>query len=123
MRKFHWDVTGARFHDLHKFSESLYEELDDAAERARSLGAAAFGPFSEYSNNARLKETPGKNPSEDGMMKEFLSDHESVIKTLRVDLLTVAEKHGDAGTNDFLTGLMEKHEKTAWFIRAFIEEK
>ncbi len=126
-RKFHWNVTGPRFHDLHKFFESLYEELDDiiddVAERARSLGGPAFGTFAEYSKNARLKETPGKNPSEDGMLKELLNDHETVIKSLREDLVTVGEKHGDAGTNDFLTGLMEKHEKKAWLIRAFIEEK
>jgi starvation-inducible DNA-binding protein len=25
------------------------------------------------------------------------------------------------GTNDFLTGLMERHEKMAWMLRAFLE--
>jgi starvation-inducible DNA-binding protein len=25
------------------------------------------------------------------------------------------------GTNDFLTGLMEQHEKMAWMLRAFLE--
>ncbi len=126
-RKFHWNVTGPRFHDLHKFFESLYEELDDiiddVAERARSLGGYAFGTFAEYAKSARLKETPGKNPNEDGMLRELLSDHESIIRFLREDLVKVAEKYHDVGTNDFLTGLMEKHEKTAWFIRAFITEK
>ncbi len=126
-RKFHWNVTGPRFHDLHKFFESLYEELDgiidDVAERARSLGGPAFGTMAEYSKNARLTESPDENPSEDGMLKELLNDHEAVIRTLREDLVKVGEKYGDMGTNDFLTGLMEKHEKTAWFIRAFMSEK
>jgi starvation-inducible DNA-binding protein len=31
------------------------------------------------------------------------------------------DKFGDAGTSDFLTGLMEKHEKMAWMLRAFVE--
>ena len=31
------------------------------------------------------------------------------------------DKHKDAGTNDFLVGLMEQHEKMAWMIRAFQE--
>lgn len=126
-RKFHWNVTGPRFHDLHKFFGSLYEELDDiiddVAERARSLGGPAFGALSEFAKNTRLSETPGKNPNEDGMLKDLLGDHEAIIRTLREDLVKVGEKYRDAGTNDFLTGLMEKHEKTAWFIRAFIEEK
>jgi starvation-inducible DNA-binding protein len=30
-------------------------------------------------------------------------------------------RHGDAGTNDFLTGLMERHEKMAWMLRSFLE--
>lgn len=126
-RKFHWNVTGPRFHDLHKFFESLYEELDDViddvAERARSLGGPAYGTFAEYSKNARLKETPGVNPDEDKMLKELLADHETVIRILREDLVKAGDKYGDVGTNDFLTGLMEKHEKTAWFIRAFIKER
>jgi starvation-inducible DNA-binding protein len=28
--------------------------------------------------------------------------------------------HQDAGTSDFLTGLMERHEKMAWMLRAFL---
>ena len=27
---------------------------------------------------------------------------------------------GDAGTADFLTGLLEEHEKMAWMLRSFI---
>jgi starvation-inducible DNA-binding protein len=44
-----------------------------------------------------------------------------VIQTLRGDLATAMDKLSDAGTSDFLTGLMEKHEKMAWMLRAFIE--
>ena len=32
-------------------------------------------------------------------------------------------RHKDAGTNDFLTGLMEQHEKMTWMLRAFLEGK
>ena len=38
-------------------------------------------------------------------------------------LLEAAAKQGDAGTSDFLTGLMEQHEKAAWMLRAMGEEK
>jgi hypothetical protein len=33
---------------------------------------------------------------------------------------TCLSKHGDAGTSDFLTGLMEQHEKMAWMLRAYL---
>jgi starvation-inducible DNA-binding protein len=45
-----------------------------------------------------------------------------MIRTLRADLETVMEKYSDAGTGDFLTGLMEKHEKMAWMLRSFSEK-
>ena len=52
----------------------------------------------------------------------LLADHEAIIRTLRTDLETCATKFQDAGTSDFLTGLMEKHGKMAWMLRAFREE-
>jgi starvation-inducible DNA-binding protein len=39
---------------------------------------------------------------------------------LRVDLEACADDYHDMGTNDFLTGLMEQHEKMAWMLRAFV---
>ena len=53
----------------------------------------------------------------------LLADHEAIIPNLRVDCETAGEKYHDVGTNDFLTGLMGKHEKMAWMHRAFLEGK
>jgi starvation-inducible DNA-binding protein len=125
-RSYHWNVRGPHFHDLHKFFESQYNELneivDDVAERARALGGPALGTLSEFSKQARLKERPGHYPKAAEMIADLLNDHEAIIRQLRADLVTCSEKHGDAGTNDFLTGLMEQHEKMAWMLRAQLEE-
>jgi starvation-inducible DNA-binding protein len=124
-RNYHWNVTGPQFNDLHKFFEAQYESLDemidDVAERARSLGKRSFGTLSEFAKHARLKEHPAQALNAKEMIAALLEDHESVIRTLRSDLVVCADKHGDAGTNDFLTGLMEKHEKMAWMLRSFLE--
>jgi starvation-inducible DNA-binding protein len=125
-RNYHWNVTGPQFHDLHKFFESQYEALDDivddVAERARSLGGWATGTLAEFSQQTRLSEHPGQYPNARTMISNLLADHEVIIRQLRADLETCAEKHHDAGTSDFLTGLMEQHEKTAWMLRAFLED-
>jgi starvation-inducible DNA-binding protein len=122
-RNYHWNVVGPQFNDLHKFFEAQYEQLnevvDDVAERARALGGHAFGTLAEFVRHARLKEQPDVYPDAAGMLKDLLGDHEAVIRRLREDLETTAAKHRDAGTSDFLTGLMEKHEKMAWMLRAF----
>lgn len=126
-RNYHWNVAGPQFNDLHKFFESQYDALesivDDVAERARALGGKALGTIKEYLEVTRLKEHPGKYPDAHAMLANLLSDHETAVKALRVDLETCANKYRDAGTADFLTGLMEKHEKMAWMLRAFLEGK
>ena len=84
------------------------------------VGGHASGTLAEFARHTRLKERPGVYPDAAGMLKDLLGDHESVIRRLREDLETAAGKHKDAGTSDFLTGLMEKHEKMAWMLRAFL---
>ena len=121
-RNYHWNVIGPQFNDLHKFFEEQYTELnvvaDDVAERARSLGGWALGTLTEFSQHARVNEYPGQYPQAREMIANLLADHETIVRQLRTDLET-AEKQHDMGTNDFLTGLMEKHEKMAWMLRAF----
>ena len=122
-RNYHWNVVGPQFNDLHKFFEAQYEELDgivdEVAERARALGSNAFGTLAEFTQHARLKEHPGQRPDANAMLAALLSDHEALIRSLRTDAEVTMDKHKDAGTNDFLVGLMEKHEKMSWMLRAF----
>lgn len=119
--KYHWNVHGIVFHDFHALFKEQYEALldiaDDIAERARALGEPAFGSMVEFSKHARLKEEPGKIPDALGMIKQLLADHETIIRQMREDVETTA-KLGDAGTNNFLTEIMERHEKIAWMLRA-----
>ncbi|MDE2491722.1 MAG: DNA starvation/stationary phase protection protein [Elusimicrobia bacterium] len=122
-RNFHWNVTGPQFHDLHKFFEAQYEALDgfvdDVAERSRALGGRALGSLAEFAKAARLKEAPGRAAKGGPMLAELLRDHEALIRSLRADV-DAASGLGDQGTADFLTGLMEEHEKMAWMLRSFL---
>jgi starvation-inducible DNA-binding protein len=124
-RNYHWNVVGPQFNDLHKFFEAQYEELDDVvdevAERMRALGQPSPATLVEFKKLARVDEKPGERPSARAMLATLLADHEAVIRTLRGDLEAAATQHRDAGTSDFLTGLMERHEKMAWMLRAFLE--
>ena len=123
-RNFHWNVQGPRFSELHKFFEGQYAalevEIDETAERSRALGGRALGSMKEMLGNARLKEAgSGRIPPEDAMLSELLRDQEAFIRSLRND----ADACGtavDKGTEDFLVGMMEAHEKMAWMLRAFV---
>lgn len=122
-RNFHWNVVGPRFNDMHKFFEAQYDILnghvDDVAERSRALGGRALGSLKEFLAAARLKESVGRTMKDQLMLAELLRDHEELIRTLRADVDETA-RLGDAGTADFLTGLLETHEKMAWMLRSFL---
>ncbi|HXF65498.1 MAG TPA: DNA starvation/stationary phase protection protein [Burkholderiales bacterium] len=122
-RRFHWNVTGPDFAELHEFFETQYEKLDEVvdevAERARALDGLAAGSLAEFLKLARLKENPGRNPGAKGMIRDLLADHEALVRQLRADIGSCS-KLGDEGTADFLTGLMEEHEKMAWMLRAYL---
>jgi starvation-inducible DNA-binding protein len=123
-RKFHWNVSGESFMELHKLFQSQYTELeetiDSVAERISKLGGKAIGTMQEYSQLTRLKEAPDTYPSQKEMMKELLKDHETVIIELRKDIEEFSEKNKDAGTTDFITGIMEQHETSAWILRRYL---
>ncbi|MFZ1056911.1 MAG: DNA starvation/stationary phase protection protein [Opitutaceae bacterium] len=124
-RDYHWNVTGPEFRSLHLEFETQYELLaemiDDVAERARSIGVGARGNWADLGKSARCSADPGIDLSGDHMLSELLALHEELIVQLRSDSDACIERYGDAGTADFLTGLMEKHEKTAWMLRSQLE--
>ncbi len=124
-RNYHWNVTGPRFHDLHIFLEQQYEALEDiadeVAEYIRQLDRNALGTMTEYLDRTRLGEEPGNYPESKKMVHHLLEDHESIIRNLRVDLETCTEKYHEVGATDFLTALMEKHQKMAWMLRSMLE--
>ena len=126
-RNYHWNVVGEHFRDLHKLLEEQYEQLDEAidlvAERSRKLGAPALGTLKEFLAHASLKEQPGDYPDAFTMLSNLCSDHEAVIQWLRQSADDCEEKYHDMGTNDFLIGLMQEHEKMAWMLRSYLEER
>lgn len=123
-RNYHWNVTGEDFAQYHKLFEEQYsaidEDIDDVAERIRALGGKTPATLVEFVKAATLMEHPGKYPSAKAMIANLLADHEAVIRSLR-KAIEVCDGVDDDGTEDFLTQLMEKHEKTAWMLRATIE--
>ena len=123
-RKFHWNVCGESFMELHKLLQSQYTELEEAideiAERISKLGSKSIGTMTEFLKLSSIKESPGVYPSSKDMLMELLVDHESSIVLLRKDVELCSEKYDDAGTTDFLTGLMEAHETTAWILRRYL---
>lgn len=122
-RKFHWNVSGDSFMELHKLFQQHYTELeiaiDETAERISKLGSKAIGTMDEFLKLTSLKEHPNKYPTSKKMIEELLENHETIIIELRKSITLCSEKYEDAGTADFLTSLMVAHETTAWTLRRY----
>lgn len=124
LRKFHWNVAGENFMELHKLFEGQYKQLeesiDETAERISKLGGKTIGTMKEFSELTIIKESPNHYPSQNEMKKELLDDHETIIIQLRKDIDICADENKDAGTADFMTGLMQQHETMAWVLRRYL---
>lgn len=126
-RKYHWNVVGPRFHQLHEFFEEQYkaldEMIDETAERTRQLGGKSLGTLEEFVRHSSINEEPGQNPDPQTMISNLLKDHETIIKTLRKNADEADEQYDDMATNDFFLEAVRKHEKMAWMLRAHLEGK
>ena len=118
----HWNIEGADFYEKHKFFETqivqLDEIIDNVAERIRSIGHYAPATLKAYLSLTHLTEEEREANDSHGFIKELLDDHQSIIMKLREHIKSFANDFHDLGTSDFITGLMETHEKMAWFLRA-----
>jgi starvation-inducible DNA-binding protein len=122
-RNFHWNVSRKNFSELHIFFQNQYEQLaeikDEVAERVRMLGGNSKGTLNEFLSLTSLVEEPNSYPEADTMILKLKNDHEQIIRELR-EISSKVEDLNDMGTNDFLIGLMEKHEKMAWMLRSYL---
>lgn len=123
-RNAHWNVEGIDFYAKHKFFEDQYEELDekmdDVAERIRAVGHFAPATLKSFLQLTHLSEMAREKNDSAGFIKELLEDHERIITNLRSKINVFANDYHDLGSSDFITGLMEAHEKMAWMLRAHL---
>ncbi|MEO6188398.1 MAG: DNA starvation/stationary phase protection protein [Ginsengibacter sp.] len=121
-RNAHWNVEGPDFYSKHKFFETQYGQLeqicDDVAERIRALDHYAIASLQAFLKVTHLTEESREHNDSTGFIHELLEDHESVIIFIRENINRFSDKLHDAGTTDFITGILETHEKMAWMLRA-----
>jgi len=124
-RKAHWNVEGPDFLSIHRFFEEQYKQLEDIideiAERIRTIGHFAEATLASFLKETHLSEETREKNDSAGFMKALLQDHETIIIHLRENIDIYDNEWEDKGTSDFITGLMETHEKMAWMLRAHLK--
>ena len=120
----HWNAEGEGFIAEHRFFESQYKQLDhfieNIAERIRSLGHYAPATMKSFLMLTHLTEKTREKNDSKGFINELLASHESIIIRLRERIHQIEIEFHDSGTSDFITRLMESHEKMAWLLRSHL---
>ena len=124
-RNAHWNIEGSDFYNKHLFFEAQYNELDEIidslAERIRTLGHYAPGSLKQFLQLTQLSEESRLHNDSKAYINDLLLDHESIIISLREHIDHLALQLKDIGTSDYITGLLENHEKMAWMLRAHLK--
>lgn len=122
LRSYHWNVKGPSFFELHALFENEYNavkiEIDEIAERIRVFNKLPVSTLKEYLAIAEIKET-SPNLSAKEMAKEIIDDIETLLGFL-IDAIDEAGDMGDIATDDLLSSMMKRKEKTHWMLSAFI---
>ena len=122
----HWNIEGPDFHAAHIYLETVYKEqqkiVDTIAEKIRALGHYVTGQLEKYLELTHLSETPPEKNDSLTYYAQLLSDHESIIIFIRENIDTFEEDFKAQGMSDYITGLMEYHEKTAWMLRSHLKK-
>lgn len=120
-RRAHWAVNRAGLYDRDNLFDSQDKQLSEISNqlsrRIIELNGLPFGSFEEFLKNTRSDEQPGVVPD----FLDLFSDHENVIRFLRLDAKKCSEEYGDDDTGSFLLGIKDQHEKMAWLLRSHIE--
>lgn len=124
-RNYHWNVTGEHFYGLHAAFEEIYNtlaiDIDELAEKIRSLGGVAPGSMKEFIELSTLQEKVGAEYPAVEMVNDIISDFEVVIDKAVVLGKEVQDKYGDELTAGLLYGMADKYEKTNWMLKSTVK--
>ncbi len=122
-QNYHWNVSGSNFSSLHALFEGFYkdhaDEVDELAERIVTLGEKAPGGFGEFLSLMTLAEAGKNRMKASEMIQDLIETHEKLLLSFK-EVLKVASKENDVGTEDLLTPLISAHEKKVWMLRAHL---
>lgn len=121
LKQFHWNVKGENFSQYHQMFEEMYtsltEIIDDTAERIRALWILSIGTMHEFLNKTTLEENSTLDIDAKKMLTLLLEDEYHLIQLTRWYITQCADLWDDWNA-DFLTAILQHHEKNARMIRS-----
>jgi starvation-inducible DNA-binding protein len=118
-KHYHWQTYGPLFRDLHKlfdtFATEVLSTLDDLAERVRMIGQDPPAHPIEATDLASVSPAAPYATMRD--MVEEADRHALVVISQLRRAAKLADEHGDPGTVDLFSRVVQIHEKHEWWLR------
>jgi starvation-inducible DNA-binding protein len=119
-KKSHWQVAGPTFYQLHLLFDKHYEEqseiVDTIAERVQLLGGISIAMAADVAETTRIERPPRGREEVPVQLSRLLDAHQIIIGHCR-KLAELADKLGDAGTNDLVVSdVLRANELQVWFL-------
>jgi starvation-inducible DNA-binding protein len=123
-KRYHWQAFGPLFRDLHKLFDELaadvLESMDPMAERIRMIGPDPPAHPLEWMALASVSATSALLTMRE-MVEEADRNLLVVIREMR-EAAGLADEHGDPGTVDLFSRLVQVHEKHEWWLRVLLRK-
>lgn len=124
-KRYHWMVEGPHFRDYHLRFEELYQAVlpmvDELGERIRQLGGVPVTSPQQLIEHTLVRISDPDEPLDaPGMIEEALANEQRIIDAMH-EGIALADRAGDPGTADLLTGFVQVHQKEAWFLRSLLK--
>ena len=119
-KKFHWQVSGHTFYQLHLLLDKHYEEqdelVDEIAERIQGLGGVAIATPHDVAEQTRIERPSIHRQDVPEQLSRLLEAHEIILKESH-EFAKAADDAGDDGTNDLLVSdVIRTSEAQVWFV-------
>ncbi len=117
----HWNVKGANFIALHELFDRVHDaargHADALAERIAALGGTARGTLQSVARATTLAAYPEEITAGDEHVTALADRLASFAARARA-AIGEADRLGDAGTADLLTGVSRDIDQQLWFVEA-----
>lgn len=124
-KKFHWDVRGRFFEELHTLFDAVAEtaiaSVDELAERLVQLGGSPDATPERIARESAAKVPAGEEHNPRPMLEALVDDLSTIGRSLRDDSQEVDEA-GDPATADMYNGFILDLDKHRWMLQAHLDD-
>ncbi|WP_170928795.1 Dps family protein [Deinococcus hopiensis] len=124
-KKYHWDIRGRFFRDLHlaydEFIEEIFPAIDEQAERLVALGGSPIAAPSDLERFSIIRVPTETVRDARTQVADLVTDLTRIGKGYRDDSQTVDEAN-DPATADLYNGYAAIIDKIRWMLQAMLDD-